>query len=166
MPSRISQPTLFTIGYEKSTPDALVAALADAGVKTLIDVRAVPASRRAGFSKNKLAQRLEQAGIGYVHLRDLGTPKAGRDAARAGKVETMHRIFHAHMEKPEAQTALLQAVSIAEGTPSCLLCLERSHDDCHRAIVAAMMQEKAGFRIEPLVARETSILRGASRTSG
>ncbi len=152
MPSRKPAATLFTIGYEKSTPDAFVAALDEAGVKTLIDVRAVPASRRAGFSKNKLAARLEQAGIAYVHLRDLGTPKAGRDAARAGKVETMHHIFHAQMQKPEALLALGQAIDLAKASPACLMCLERSHDDCHRSIVAAMMQERAGFRIEKLVA--------------
>ena len=143
--------TLFTIGYEKSTPDALVAALTEAGVRTLIDVRAVPASRRPGFSKGKLAERMEAAGIAYAHLRDLGTPKAGRDAARAGQVEKMHGIFHAHMKRPEAQAALLQAIMLAEHAPSCLLCLERSHDDCHRAILAAMMQERAKFAVVKLV---------------
>jgi uncharacterized protein (DUF488 family) len=143
--------TLFTIGYEKSTPDALVAALDSAGVRTLIDVRAVAASRRAGFSKRALAERLERAGIVYLHLRDLGTPKAGRDAARAGDTPTMRRIFDAHMEKPEAQAALSDAIRIAKESPVCLLCLERAHDDCHRAIVAEMMRQRGGFRVEPLL---------------
>jgi uncharacterized protein (DUF488 family) len=141
---------LFTIGYEKATPDTLVAALKGAGVKTLIDVRAVPASRRPGFSKTKLAQRLEASGIAYVHLRDLGTPKTGRDAARSGQVEKMHGIFAKHMERPEAQMALDQAIDIAKESPSCLLCLERSHDDCHRGILAAMMEKRAKFTVTPL----------------
>jgi uncharacterized protein (DUF488 family) len=143
--------TLFTIGYEKTTPDALVAALADAGVRTLIDVRAVAASRRAGFAKRALAGRLERSGIKYVHLRDLGTPKAGRIAARAGDVPTMQRIFHDHMEKPEARAALGDALRIAADSPTCLLCLEREHDHCHRAIVAEMMREQGGFAIAPLL---------------
>ncbi len=143
--------TLFTIGYEKATPDTLVAALRDAGVKTLIDVRAIPASRRPGFSKTKLSERLAIEGIAYVHLRDIGTPKAGRDAARAGQVEKMHGIFAKHMERPEALLALGQAIDIARDSPSCLLCLERSHDDCHRGILAAMMERHAGFKIEKLV---------------
>ncbi|HVZ90135.1 MAG TPA: DUF488 domain-containing protein [Rhizomicrobium sp.] len=150
------KPALFTIGYEKATPDTLVAALKKAGVKTLIDVRAVPASRRPGFSKNKLAARLEADGIAYVHLRDLGTPKAGRDAARAGQVEKMHGIFEKHMEKPEALLALGQAIDIAKVSPACLLCLERSHDDCHRGILAAMMQKRAKFAVTPLVPRTTT----------
>jgi len=147
MPAR----TLFTIGYEKSVPDALVAALKQAGVQTLIDVRAVPASRRPGFSKRALSERLEQDGIAYLHLRDLGTPKAGRDAAKAGDTATMRRIFAAHMETPEAQAALAEAIKIAVATPACLLCLERDHDHCHRAILADTMARRAKFRIERLV---------------
>jgi len=147
MPSK----TLFTIGYEKTTPDALVAALVGAKVKTLIDVRAVPASRRPGFSKRALAERLEQDGIAYLHLRDLGTPKTGRDAAKAGDTATMRRIFAAHMERPEAQAALAEAIGIAVASPSCLLCLEREHDRCHRAIVSKMMAASVDLTITPLV---------------
>lgn len=146
-----AQPSLFTIGYEKSTPDAVAAALTDAGVTVLIDVRAVPASRRPGFSKNALAARMERAGIAYLHLRDLGTPKAGREAARAGDVAAMRRIFDAQMEKPEAQAALAQAVAIAKDAPTCLLCLEREHDQCHRAIVADLMARRGRFRVTPLI---------------
>jgi uncharacterized protein (DUF488 family) len=147
MPAR----TLFTIGYEKATPDALVAALEQARVRTVIDVRAVAASRRPGFAKRALAERLERAGIAYVHLRDLGTPKPGRDAARAGDTPTMQRIFHAHMEKPEAQAALGDAIRIAGEAPACLLCLEREHDQCHRAIVSRTMAERGGFKVERLL---------------
>ena len=143
--------TLFTIGYEKSTPDALVAALERAGVRTLIDVRAVAASRRPGFSKTALAGRVERAGIAYLHLHDLGTPKAGREAARAGETESMRRIFAAHMAKPEAQAALADAIRIAKESPACLLCLEREHDQCHRAILAEMMEARAGFDLVRLM---------------
>jgi uncharacterized protein (DUF488 family) len=147
VPNRI----LFTIGYEKATPDGLIATLQAAGVRTLIDVRAVAASRRAGFAKKALAERLQRAGIHYVHLRDLGTPKAGRDAAKADDTPTMRRIFEGHMEKPEAQAALSDAIRIASEAPACLLCLEREHEHCHRAIVSAMMAARAGFGVEPLM---------------
>ena len=143
--------TLFTIGYEKTTPDDLVASLREAGVRTLIDVRAVAASRRAGFAKRALAERLEKAGIAYLHLRDLGTPKPGRDAARAGDTPTMRHIFDAHMETEEAQAALGDAIRIAKESAVCLLCLERDHKHCHRAIVADLMAARSGFKIEPLL---------------
>ena len=68
---------LFSIGYEKARLTDVVAALLAAGVKTLIDVRDRPISRRPGFSKRQLAAGLEEAGIHYVGLKALGTTAAG-----------------------------------------------------------------------------------------
>ncbi|MGN1286607.1 MAG: DUF488 family protein, partial [Bradyrhizobium sp.] len=75
---------LFTIGYEQTPSKAVLDELEHAGVKLLVDVRAVASSRRPGFSKTQLAAGLDERGIGYVHLRGLGTPKSGREAARSG----------------------------------------------------------------------------------
>ena len=80
---------VFTIGYEATTMADFLAALARAGVQRVIDVRALPLSRRPGFSKTSLAASLAEAGIGYVHLKALGTPKRGRDAAKKGDVATL-----------------------------------------------------------------------------
>ena len=77
-----SSPTIWTIGYERASSDALLAALKAAGVQVLMDVRDLPLSRRAGFSKSTLRVSLEAEGIEYVHLKGLGTPKEGRLAAR------------------------------------------------------------------------------------
>lgn len=128
--------TLATIGYERDTLDGVIARLKAAGVTRLIDVRAVASSRRPGFSKTMLAASLEAAGIGYVHLRALGTPKAGREAARAGRVVEMQAIFRDHMDAPEAIAALAQATDLAAAQPSALLCFEAEARCCHRAIVA------------------------------
>ena len=84
---------IFTIGYENATVPDFVAALTQAGVKRVIDVRAVPNSRRPGFSKTPLRNALAEAGIDYVHLRALGTPADGRAAARAGRHEELERIY-------------------------------------------------------------------------
>ena len=130
---------LFTIGYQGSTLPAVLAALRDAGVKHLIDVRAVPQSRKPGFSKRLLCASVEAEGMRYTHLRALGTPKAGRDAVRHGDVAAMHRIFRKHMQGAEAQAELAQAAAIAADEPACLLCFERDHTECHRSIVAAML---------------------------
>ena len=71
-------PPLFTIGYEKTAPDAVLSELKRAKVDLLIDTRAVAASRRPGFSKRALSAALDEAGIAYVHLQKLGTPADGR----------------------------------------------------------------------------------------
>ena len=132
-------PDLFTIGYEGSIVDNVVAALREAGVTHLVDVRAVPQSRKPGFSKRLLGGTLAAAGIRYTHLRGLGTPKAGRDAVRHGDVGAMQRIFRAHMQEPEAQVDLARAAELAAAEPCCLLCFERDHTHCHRQIVAEML---------------------------
>ena len=88
---------VFTIGYQESNPEAVIGTLAAAGVALLVDVRAVAASRRPGFSKRQLAAGVATVGIDYLHLRGLGTPPDGRLAARTGRYADMRRIFEAHM---------------------------------------------------------------------
>lgn len=127
---------LATIGYQSDTLAGVIARLKAAGVEVVIDVRAVAASRRPGFSKTMLGASLEEAGIGYAHLRALGTPKAGRDAARAGRTAEMRAIFEGHLAEPTAIAALAQAADIARERPAALLCFEAEACDCHRAIVA------------------------------
>jgi uncharacterized protein (DUF488 family) len=141
---------LATIGYESATQADVIERLKTAGVEVLIDVRAVAASRRAGFSKTLLAASLNEAGIGYVHLRQLGTPKPGRDAARKGRVAEMHAIFEDHMAEPAAQLELAKATEIAREKKTALLCYEADHAVCHRAILADRICEALGCEIEPL----------------
>ncbi|OJW25560.1 MAG: hypothetical protein BGO51_00855 [Rhodospirillales bacterium 69-11] len=135
---------ILTIGYEGCTIDGVVAALRDAGTELLIDVRAVPQSRKPGFSKRQLAAGLDEAGIRYVHLVGLGTPKPGRDAARAGKTDRMEAIFREHMTSDRAQADLAQARGLARTARVCLLCFERDPAQCHRRLVAEMVQAETG----------------------
>ncbi len=134
----------WTIGYENVGVPDFVAALKAAKVKTLIDVREIANSRRAGFSKKSLAASLEEAGIRYLHKKALGTPKAGREAARKGDSKTMHRIFEARLAEPESEMALQEAAELARNGRVCLMCLEHDWRDCHRAIIAKRL-EKRGF---------------------
>jgi uncharacterized protein (DUF488 family) len=130
--SNMTARLIFTIGYEGATQAELVAALAAAGVERVIDVRAVPMSRKPGFSKNVLAAGLREAGIDYVHLRALGTPPDGREAARKGRLDEMERIYAAQLETPEAAAESARMIALAGERPSALLCFERDPAHCHR----------------------------------
>ena len=141
---------LATIGYESETQAAVIDRLKQAGVQVVVDVRAVAASRRAGFSKTLLAASLKDAGIDYVHLRELGTPKPGRDAARKGRIDEMRAIFGEHMAEPGAQLQLAQAKEIAKERKAALLCFEADHQGCHRSIVAGLICEDLGCGVENL----------------
>ena len=141
---------LATIGYEAATQDVVIGKLKAAGVKVLIDVRAVAASRRAGFSKTVLANSLNAEGVAYVHLRQLGTPKPGREAARHGRIAEMHEIFNAHMAEPAAQKELAQAIAIARDEPAALLCYEADAAGCHRRIIADLIRDELGCTVVDL----------------
>lgn len=129
--------TIYTIGYEGTTMAEFLAALRRAGVCRVIDVRALPLSRRPGFSKSILAATLGEAGIDYVHLRALGTPKAGRDAAKKGDVATLRTVYDAQLALPEAQAAAARMRDLAAELPSALLCYERDPCHCHRTLLLA-----------------------------
>jgi len=126
---------IWTIGYEQATQAELVAALQAAGVEQLIDVRAVPLSRKAGFSKNILAAGLREAGIDYVNLKALGTPPAGREAARKGRHAILEAVYARQLESSEAIVQAAQMIDLATERPSALLCFERDPKGCHRSLL-------------------------------
>ena len=145
--------TLFTIGYEKARPQAVLGELKEAKVKLLVDTRAVAASRRPGFSKRALAASLDEIGIAYIHLQKLGTPAEGREAARAGDYDTAWKIYDQHVKTPDAQRELRELVSlIKEGTRVCLLCYERDPAECHRSRIAALVKKRVKTNVKDLAA--------------
>lgn len=126
---------IYTIGYEATTMTEFLAALRRAGVARVIDVRALPLSRRPGFSKSSLAASLAEVGIDYVHLKHLGTPKRGRDAAKKGDVATLREVYAVQLGLPEAQAQIAQMHVLAAEKPSALLCYERDPCHCHRTLL-------------------------------
>ena len=137
----MAKPLLSTIGYEGRTVDEVLDALEAAGIQLLIDVRAIAASRRPGFSKTAMAAALRERGIDYLHLRPLGTPKAGREAARKGRIAEMRAIYEEQLATPEASLALEQARAEASRRRAALLCYEAEAGGCHRSIVAERLAE-------------------------
>ena len=134
---------IFTIGYEGATQPEFISALTAAGVKRIIDVRAVPLSRKPGFSKTILASGLAEAGIDYVHLKALGTPPDGRAAARKGRHDELERIYAGQLDLPEAIVAAQQMLELAADKPSALLCFERDPGGCHRSLLLAVVASDA-----------------------
>jgi uncharacterized protein (DUF488 family) len=141
---------VFTIGYEGAELDRFLAALQDAGVATLADVRAVALSRKRGFSKSALRDALAGRDIGYEHFRALGTPKEGRQAARAGDGELMRRIYCQEvLDTQPAQDAFEELAALAQAKPICLLCFERDPANCHRRILAQRLAAR-GWQVVDL----------------
>ena len=144
--------TLFTIGYEKATPAAVMKELSRAKIELVVDTRAVAASRRPGFSKRQLAAGLDEAGIAYLHLQKLGTPAEGRQAARAGDLDTLWRVYDAHMKEPDAKAALDELVDLLKsGKRVALLCYCRDPKSCHRSRIVARVKKRMRVKVEDLI---------------
>ncbi|MQX35102.1 DUF488 domain-containing protein [Roseospira navarrensis] len=134
-----------TIGYQGSTPEAVFGTLRTEGVRTVIDVRAVPWSRRAAFTKTALAGAAAKAGLRYVHLAGLGNPAKTDPTGGPGMA--------AHLAGPEGRAALESAAALMaeDGGPVALLCLERDPMQCHRSAVAAALAARTGAAVRHLV---------------
>ena len=134
--------TIWTIGYEKLAPEALVAELEAARVERVIDVRFRPQSRRPGMSKTRLGERLADHRIAYEHRRALGTPADLRWLFHQGRVEEAAAAYRAHVaeHEPEALDAL--AAELAAGPRTALLCLEADPAGCHRRVITDALRER------------------------
>jgi uncharacterized protein (DUF488 family) len=147
----MKKPQVFTIGYEGADVDRFLTTLTDANVATLADVRAVALSRKRGFSKSALRDALASQDIGYRHFIKLGTPKEGRQAARAGDGELMRRIYCNEVLATEpAQAAFQELEDLAQAQPICLLCFERDPANCHRRVLVQRLAER-GFEAVDLM---------------
>ena len=134
---------LYTIGYEGRTLDGLIGTLRDEGIDCLVDVREIPLSRKRGFSKSALAERLGREGIHYVHFKELGSPKPLRDELKTTKDYTT---FFAEMDKhlSTQADAVESAYEQVMSRTCCLMCFEQLAAQCHRKVVARKLIQRNG----------------------
>lgn len=145
---------LNTIGYEGSKLTDFIQTLQTAEIDLVIDVRDRAQSRRPGFSKTALKENLAVAGIRYLHLKELGDPKEGREAARSGDYVKFRSIFAQVLDTAAAKAALDEIVSASERESVCLLCYERDQSQCHRALISNVIETKTGNKTRHLGVRK------------
>ena len=132
--------TLFTVGYEKREVTDLLDVLVRQGVKRLIDVRQYPNSRRKGFSKSALSQKLATVGIDYESITALGSPpQLRREYHQTGDFDAFTSRFIVHLDGQNS--ALDYLLELAQEANCFLLCYEREAELCHRSLVAERIQK-------------------------
>lgn len=137
------QATLFTFGYEGLSIDEFIARLQAANVKTIVDVRELPLSRKKGFSKNSFSAALSLKGIAYLHAPALGCPKSIRDQYKLdSNWKSYTKDFLKYIKTQDAP--LRELVKIAQATPACLVCFEADFASCHRTFVARAARQLGG----------------------
>jgi uncharacterized protein (DUF488 family) len=154
---------LFTIGYERSSLPDFVATLKLSGIEVLSDIRDRAQSRRPGFSKSALSEALNNANIQYVHLKELGDPKAGREAARRGDFIEFRRVFSNVMASEEAKSAVLRIAEMLKDYNVFLMCYERDVKTCHRKIVSDDLMERTGTSVKHLGVADGAGIRASIR---
>lgn len=138
---------MYTIGYEGRDIKEFTNQLEDLGISTLVDVREVPFSRKRGFSKTPLAQRLSQYGIKYLHFKELGSPRFLRKKVRS---DGEYDYFFEHYSKYlESQVEAMERLcKIVLSSVSCIMCYEKEPTSCHRSIVAQEIAKPNQNRIK------------------
>ncbi len=132
---------IYSVGYEGLTVDGLVELLTGARVAVVIDVRLNPSSRKPGFSRKRLSNRLAEAGIDYIHEKELGNPPDNRESFRNGDgIEGRTRLRSLLLDGDGA--ALARVVALASQQRIAVLCVEREHHRCHREVIADMVVEQ------------------------
>jgi uncharacterized protein (DUF488 family) len=135
-------PTIWTIGYERLLPPALVAELEAAGIERVLDVRYRPQSRRPGMSKTRLGDLLAGHGIRYEHRRALGTPPDIRWLFKNRRVAEGREQYRAYVESASGEELDVLAGELADGPRTALLCLEAEPAECHRRVVAEALRAR------------------------
>ncbi|MFH1613521.1 MAG: DUF488 domain-containing protein [Planctomycetota bacterium] len=134
---------LFTIGYEGINLDDFVAQLKNSAINCLIDVRRIPLSRKPGFSKSALTQKLAHENIDYVHFKELGSPESTRAQLKSDR--NYDKFFSAVRQYLSTKTDILKEASghvIRKNC--CLMCFERQAGKCHRTLVASLIKQQRG----------------------
>ena len=134
---------LFTAGYEGTTIHTFIATLQTNNVDCVLDVRAIAFSRKPGFSKTALSQKLESVNIRYVHLPDLGTPKNIREKLKSTLDYTdFFETMDTHLSRKE--DAIESAYKYVNEHTCCLMCFEHLAEECHRNVVASKIKARDG----------------------
>jgi uncharacterized protein (DUF488 family) len=144
-----TSPYLFTLGYEGATVDVFIDRLRQAGVTTVIDVRELPLSRKAGFSKRSFSDHLALAGLHYFHAPALGCPREIRNQYRVdGDWSAYRKGFKRYLVK---QTVALDQLALkADDGLVCLVCFEADYRFCHRTIVADAVAASGRLTVQHL----------------
>jgi uncharacterized protein (DUF488 family) len=139
--------TVFTIGYEGLGIDRFLSLLAEHGVETIVDIRELPLSRKRGFSKTALSTVLNESGLEYVHMVELGCPKPVRNGYREdGDWKRYTAGFLKHLK--EQRAAVKALAERVESSTCALLCFEADFNVCHRSMVADTLHKRTGVAIK------------------
>jgi uncharacterized protein (DUF488 family) len=141
---------LWTIGHSTRPIQEFLKLLTRHGVRHLVDVRAIPFSRRnPQFNQDALSESLEKAKIAYTHIAALGGRRKSRsDSKNAGWRNASFRGYADYMQTPDFQAALQDLADLAARTPTAIMCAEAVPWRCHRSLISDAFIAQGGTVLE------------------
>jgi len=137
----------FTIGYEGKTIEQFIKKLQDTNIEQIIDVREIALSRKNGFAKNTLKQKLEEKNISYKHFPELGSPASIRNMLYENwNYDEFFKAYTVYLENQEQQKVLTELEEIAVSKRTAIMCFEHDGLKCHRQIIGKRFSEN-GFGV-------------------
>ncbi|MEO7174773.1 MAG: DUF488 domain-containing protein [Saprospiraceae bacterium] len=136
--------TIYTIGHSTRTLAEFIEMLQSFGVRTLVDIRSLPGSRKfPQFNKENLIISLEEVGVTYIHAADLGgRRKVKKDSKNTRWHNTSFRAYADYMETNEFGLAIEKLEQIASKEPTAYMCSEAVWWRCHRSMVSDYLKTK------------------------
>lgn len=142
-------PRLFTIGYEGKSIAIFIESLLDNRISALVDVRHNPLSRKPGFSKTAFRTHLENSGIDYYHIPQLGIPSQYRK--NLGTEESYRTLFE-YYDKEILPANILFVERIKELLTQyqrlAITCFEADYHTCHRHRITDFISQNATIDLE------------------
>jgi uncharacterized protein (DUF488 family) len=153
----VPEPSLFTIGVYGFDGDAFLAALRDAEVPRVLDVRqrrGVRGPQYAWANSRRLQAALAEAGIEYEHLprlaptTELRELQYAEDARRGEGKRSRTALAPEYVRRYTEEILEPEGVDdVARSLPAALLCVERDPEACHRSLIAQRVAAERGASV-------------------
>ena len=130
---------LYTVGHSTRSLEDFVEILQAHSVRTLVDIRAFPMSRRLPqFNRESLEQSLSAVGIRYIWMQALGgyRKKIREESPHIALRNPSFRNYADYMLTAEFEGAMAELIALAEESPTAYMCAERVYFRCHRMLVS------------------------------
>lgn len=139
-----STPTIYTIGHSTRTLAEFLELLQSFSIKTLVDIRSLPGSRKfPQFNQENLIVSLQEVDIQYLHAEDLGgRRKVKKDSKNTRWNNPSFRAYADYMETSEFEQGMMKLEKLAQEKPTAFMCSEAVWWRCHRSMVSDYLKLK------------------------
>jgi uncharacterized protein (DUF488 family) len=154
-----TQATVWTIGHWTCPEDTFVGLLRGEQIELVVDVRSHPGSRTSPqFGREAMRRWLSQAGIGYVHLPELGGRRPKQDVEpdlNSGWRQPSFKNYADYSLTPDYERGIDELTRLASARRVAYLCAEPMPWRCHRLLISNTLTAR-GLTVRHIMAGRDS----------